>query len=72
MGCPSVLRGTCPYQATRSLWSEPGAFLAVPTTRGVTYGNICFRKTAATSWNNLPVTIRKCKTLDTFKKEDKN
>ena len=60
-----------PYQPTRSLRSESGAFLAVPTTRGVTYGNRCFRKAAATLWNNLPVTIRKCKTLDTFKKKIK-
>jgi len=50
-----------PYQPTMSLRSEPGAFLAVPTTRGVTYGNRCFRKAAATLWNNLPVIIRKCK-----------
>ena len=60
-----------PYQPTRSLRSESGAFLAVPTTRGVTYGNRCFRKASATLWNNLPVTIRKCKTLDTFKKKIK-
>ena len=58
-----------PYQPTRSLRSESGAFLAVPTIRGVTYGNRCFRKAAATLWNNLPVTIRKCKTFDTFKKK---
>jgi len=55
-----------PYQPTRSLRSESGAFLAVPT-----YGNRCFRKAAATLWNNLPVTIRKCKTIDTFKKKIK-
>jgi len=58
-----------PYQLTRSLRSESGAFLAVPTTRGVTYGNRCFRKDAVTLWNN--VNIRKCKTLDTFKKKIK-
>ena len=57
------------YQLTRSLRS--GVFLAVPKTRGVAYGNRCFRKAAATLWNNLPVTIRKCKTLDTFKKKIK-
>jgi len=59
-----------PYQLTRSLRSESGEFLAVPTTPGVTYGNRCFRKAAAaTLWNNLPVTIRKCKNLDTLKKK---
>ena len=71
-----ALHGTAPqyleelvvqYQQTRSLRSESGAFLAVSTTRGVTYGNRCFRKAAATLWNNLPVTIKKCKSLDTFK-----
>jgi len=54
---------------TRSRRSESGAFLAVPTTRGVTYGKRCFGKAAATLWNNLPVIIRKCKTLDTLKKK---
>ena len=71
-----ALQGTAPqyfvpYQPTRCLRSEFGSFLAVPTTRGVTYGNRCFRKAAATLWNNLPVTIRKCNTLDTFKKKIK-
>ena len=28
-----------PYQLTRSLQSESGPFLTIPTTRGVTYGN---------------------------------
>jgi len=60
-----------PYQPTRYLRSEFGAFLDLPTTRVVTYGNRCFRKTAATLWNNLPVTIRKCRILDTFKKKIK-
>ena len=60
-----------PYQPTRSLRSESEAFLAIPTTRGVTYDNRCFRKAAASIWNNLPVTIRKCKTIDTFKKKIK-
>ncbi|KAK2138864.1 hypothetical protein LSH36_2299g00008 [Paralvinella palmiformis] len=46
-----------PYQPRRSLRSESGAFLAVPTTRGVIYGNRCFRKAAPTLWNNLPVNI---------------
>ena len=30
-------------------------------------GNICFRKAAETLWNNLPLSIRKCTTLATFK-----
>ncbi|KAK2162053.1 hypothetical protein LSH36_105g04043 [Paralvinella palmiformis] len=47
-----------PYQPTKSLRSQTGAFLAVPTTRGVTYGNRCFRKAAATLWNNLQRTLR--------------
>ena len=59
------------YRPTRSLRSESGAFLAVPTTRGVRYGNRCFRKAAVALWNNFSVTIRRCKTLDTFKKKIK-
>ena len=64
-----ALQGTAPqyleelvvqYQPTRSLRSVSWAFLAVPTTRGVTYGNRCFRKAAATLCNNLPLTTRKC------------
>jgi len=73
----TMLKSTWPkstystISATRSLRSESGAFFAVPATRGVTYGNKRFRKAAATLWNNLSVTIRKCKTLDTFKKKIK-
>jgi len=58
-------------QPTMYLRSEYETFLAEPTTRGVPHGNICFRKAAATLWNNLPVIIRKCKTLGTFKKKIK-
>jgi len=54
-----------PYPPTRSIRSESGAFLVVPTTRRMTYGNRYFRKAAVTLWSNLPVTIRKCKTIDT-------
>jgi len=60
-----------PYQLTMSIRSESGAFLIIPTIPGVTYGNRCFRKVAVTLWNNLPVTIRMCKTLGTFKKKIK-
>jgi len=75
-----ALQGTAPqyleelvvtYQPTRYLQSESGAFLAISTTRAVTYDNRCFRKAAATLWNNLPVTIRKCKIHDTSKKKIK-
>ena len=55
-----------PYQPTISLRSESGALLAVLTTRGVIYGNICFRNAAANLWYNLSVTIRKRKPLDTY------
>ena len=35
------------------------------------YNNRYFGKAAATLWNNFPVNIRKCKTLDAFKKKVK-
>ena len=54
-----------PNQPTRSLRSESESLITV---QGVTYGNRCFGKAAATLWNNLPLTIRKCNTLSTFKK----
>ena len=74
------LHGTAPqyleelvvaYQPTRSLRSESETLLTVPRTRGVTHGNRCFRKAAATLWNKLPKNIRKCPTLNTFKKKVK-
>jgi len=37
-------------------------------TRGLTIGNRSFKKTVVTLWNNPSLTIRKCKTLDIFKK----
>ena len=67
MDCFSILRGT--FRSISANKAESGSFLPVPTTHGVTYRNRCFRKAAATLGNNLPVTIRKCKTLDTFKKK---
>jgi hypothetical protein len=60
-----------PYQPTRSLRSESESLITVPKMQGVTYGNRCFGKAAATLWNNLPLTIRKCNTLSTFKKKVK-
>ena len=58
------------YQPTRSLRSDSETLLTIPRTRGVIYGNICFRKAAATLWNKLKNT-RKCPTLNTFKKKVK-
>jgi exonuclease III len=74
------LHGTAPqyleelvvaYQPTRSLRSESETLLTVPRTRGVTYGNRCIRKAAAILWNKLPKNMRKCQTLNTFKKKVK-
>ena len=55
----------------RSRRSESETLLAVPRTRGVTYDNGCFGKAAATLWNKLPKNIKKCPTLNTFKKKVK-
>ena len=52
------------YQRTRSmsLGSE---------TLGVAYGDRGLRKAAATLWNNLPLTIKTCKTLNSVEKMGK-
>ena len=60
-----------PYQPTRSLRYKSESLVMVPKMQGVTYSNRCFRKAAATLWNNLPLIFRKCKTLLTFKRKVK-
>ena len=42
---------------------ESESLIVLPKMRGVTYGNMCFRKSAATLWNNLPLAIEKRKPL---------
>ena len=48
--------------------SEPDAPHQVSQRSGTSYGNRGFRKGAATLWNNLSVTARKCKSLHAFKR----
>ena len=67
----SLCTAVIAYQSTRSLISEPVTLLIIPRTRGLTYGNRFFRKAAATVWNKLAKNIRKCPTLNTFKKKVK-
>ena len=59
------------YQPRRHLRSESEYLLCVPRSRTVTYGNRCFSTSAATLWNDLPLSLRKTKTLATFKKNIK-
>ena len=75
-----ALHGTAPqcldeldfaHHLTRSPRSESEALLTISQTRGVNCGNRYFEKAAATLWNNFPVNIRKCKTLDGFTKKVK-
>ena len=56
------------YTPTRSLRSESAHLLSLPTTRTVTYGNKRFDKASATLWNTLPVNLRKCDSLVSFKR----
>jgi hypothetical protein len=55
------------HQPTRSLRSAKSTTLAIPRSRTVTYGDRQFRCAASRLWNNLPVTIREARTLNTFK-----
>ena len=74
----SALKGTAPgyikelvtlYQPGRSLRSESSLRLVVPSVRTKTYGQRTFSWAAAHLWNNLPVDIRQCKSIECFKKQ---
>ena len=56
-----------PYEPVRSLRSSSKSLLQVPKTRLKTYGDRAFAKAAPILWNTLPLNIRECDSLDTFK-----
>ena len=56
-----------PYNPIRNLRSSDQLLLEVPKTRLKTYGDRSFTKAAPTLWNSLPLEIRSCDSLDTFK-----
>ncbi|KAK3109110.1 hypothetical protein FSP39_023289 [Pinctada imbricata] len=57
------------YRPTRVLRSESASLLPVPIVRTKTYGERRFDKSAATLWNNLPLTLRNCDRLSSFRKQ---
>ena len=56
------------YRPSRTLRSQNTMTLVVPKMKTVMYGNRTFRYSAPCLWNTLPVELRKCKNLVTFKK----
>ena len=56
------------HEPRRSLRSQSKSLLTVSHTRPVTYGDRCFRKSAALLWNKLPEHVKNAKTILTFKK----
>jgi len=54
--------------STRSLRSNDQNLLIVPKTRTVTYGDRSFNVVGPKLWNSLPVDMRCCDDLNTFKK----
>ena len=54
--------------STRALRSSSRSLLSVPKTNTVTYGERCFRKAAATLWNQLPEELKQAPAVDIFKK----
>ena len=55
------------YEPSRSLHSSHQLMLVTPRTRLKTYGDRAFCSAAPREWNNLPLTIRSCTSLDCFK-----
>ena len=67
---PSYLSGLLqPYVPGRALRSADQHLLTVPKTRYVTVGDRSFAKAAPTLWNALPLTVRSCKSLNSFKRK---
>lgn len=73
-----ALEGTAPvyiqelvslYSPARSLRSESSKTLVVPKIRTKTYGHRTFQWSAAHLWNNLPIGLRNCKTVESFKRQ---
>jgi hypothetical protein len=56
-----------PYQSGRSLRSSDKLLLKVPKTRLKSFGDRAFSKAGPTLWNKLPIHIRECDSIDSFK-----
>ena len=60
-----------PYEPTRSLHSQEQYLLEVLKTRLVTGGDRAFSMIGHKLWNALPVVVKSCYTVDTFKLKPK-
>jgi hypothetical protein len=58
-----------PHQPARQLRSAAQHLLIVPRTRLVTVGDRAFMNAAPKLWNGLPIALRSCTILDTFKRQ---
>jgi hypothetical protein len=56
-----------PYEPSRSLRSQQQCLLQVPKTRLVTGGDRAFSVIGPRLWNALPVDVKSCDSVDTFK-----
>ena len=65
---PSYISGLLNFKTySRSLRSSRKEYLAVPRSRLKTYGDRAFSIAGPKLWNNLPLEIRKCASVATFK-----
>jgi len=55
------------YTPHRLLRSSSLNLLSIPKTKTVTYGDISFSVIAPKLWNDLPIIIKQCSTVDSFK-----
>lgn len=55
------------YTPSRALRSQSKNLLSIPQTRLKSFGDRAFCKAAPTLWNSLPLDIRSCKSVATFK-----
>ena len=66
--CPSYLSDLIvPYAPQRSLRSSNSNLLSVPRAHMKRYGQRAFTFTGPSTWNSLPITLRNCTNLTTFK-----
>jgi len=56
------------HTPTQSLWSADLFLLDIPRIEQVTYGGRAFSYAAPLQWNKLPLDIRSCQSLETFKR----
>ena len=55
------------YESTYQLRSDDLSLLQVPKTNAKTLGDRTIKYACPSIWNLLPISVRKCKTLDSFK-----